>query len=124
MVEKTIELTEEQMKRVEQLEARGITIGDAIDMLYDLEENLKNYSNTYIDNKIADAHVEKASLEAELKKIEDEIEIYRKLKDSSLDLNQKKEILEKEYSALDDSYEMKAQQFKRNISWANDFFKF
>ena len=37
---------------------------------------------------------------------------------------EKKEILEKEYSALDDSYEMKAQQFKRNISWANDFFKF
>ena len=36
MVEKTIELTEEQMKKVEQLEAHGISVGKAIDMLYDV----------------------------------------------------------------------------------------
>ncbi len=124
MVEKTIELTEEQLQKVEQLEAHGISVGKAIDMLYDVQDNLKEYTNDYLDNKIADANAEKASLEAQLKKLNNELAVFNKLKDTSLDYNQKQEILEKEYSPLDETYEMKVQKVKRNISWAHDFFKF
>ena len=124
MVEKTIELTEEQLQKVEQLEAHGISVGKAIDMLYDVQDNLKEYTNDYLDNKIADANAEKASLEAQLKKLNNELAVFNKLKDTSLDYNQKQEILEKEYSPLDESYEMKVQKVKRNISWAHDLFKF
>ena len=124
MVEKTIELTEDQLKRVEQLEANDISVGQAIDMLFEVQDKLRVQSNNYIDDKIAEANAEKASLEEQIKKIDDEIVIFNKLKDTSMDFNQKQEILEKEYGSLDETYEMQVQKTKRNVSWARDFFKF
>ena len=66
----------------------------------------------------------KKSLEEEMNKIDQELEVIDKLKDDSLDLSQKKEIIEKEYGALENSYEMKVQSVKRNINWGKEFFKF
>ena len=101
MVEKTIELTEEQLEKVETLEANGINVGEAIDMLFKIKEDV----------------------EVNAPKYENEIDVISKLKDTTLDVEQKREILEKDYSDLK-TYDDQTQAFKRNISWARDFFKF
>ncbi len=124
MVEKTIELTDDQLKKVEILQSNGIGIGDAIDMLFKVKEDVAIQGNKFFDTKIAQATEEKTALEEEIKKIDEEIAIFNKLKDTSLDFEQKQEILEKEYGNIDDSYEVQVQNAKRNISWAKDFFKF
>ena len=44
-----------------------------------------------------------------------------KLKDTAYDFEAKEKILEKEYAAIDDSYEMKVQDHKRVIKWGKFF---
>jgi len=50
--------------------------------------------------------------------------LYNKLKDTSLDVDKKIEIIEKDYSALGNTYEMQVQTVKHNVSWLKDFFNF
>ncbi|MDO5859595.1 hypothetical protein [Methanobrevibacter sp.] len=124
MVEKTIELTEEQFKKVELLEAQGIEVGDAIDMLFKFKEDVLVLSDNFIDQRLTKANEEKAVLEEKMNEIDEEIAIYSNLKDTALDVEEKQNILEQQYGDESKTYEIRAQDAKRKISWARDFFKF
>ena len=57
----------------------------------------------------------------ELDRINREIDVVEKITDNSLDYDSKMKILEKEYAAIDDSYEMKVQTHKHGIKWGKFF---
>ena len=71
-----------------------------------LEEKMKNS-----DEDVSD----------ELDRINREIDVVEKITDNSLDYDSKMKILEKEYAAIDDSYEMKVQTHKHGIKWGKFF---
>ena len=124
MYEKTIKLTEEQNKKVEILEAQGIEVGDAIDMLFKFRDDVLVLSNDFISQRLSQANEEKAELEEKMNDIDEQIAIYSKLKDTALDIDEKQTLLEEQYKDNTKTYEIKAQDAKRKISWARDFFKF
>ncbi|WP_405304423.1 hypothetical protein [Methanobrevibacter sp.] len=99
MVEKTIELTEEQLEKVETLEANNISVGEAIDMLFKIKEDIELNAPT-----------------------EDDIDLLSKLI-TSVKSSEKEKIVEKEYTESK-TYDDQIQKVKRNISWSRDFFNF
>ena len=119
-----IELTEEQLKKVEILQNNDIDVGSAIDMLFEIKEKSSLKEAEYLNSKLDQANKEREELQNKLEKVNREISLYSQLKDTSLDVDQKLKILEKDYGEVDESYEMKVQSVKRNINWTKDFFKF
>lgn len=105
-----IELTDEQAKKIDILNENGIEVGEAIDMLFEM-------NNTFIDNKIIKAQEEKAELEEKLSQIDDELSLFNKLKDTSLDSSQKQKIVEKEYGTIDKTYDESVQDAKHKFKW-------
>lgn len=97
-----IELTPEQEEKVEILKSNGISVGQAIDMLFEAKEET---SSLFEELDVAMA-------------------AYDKVKDTALDYETKQKILKKEYEDSEKTYEMIVQDVKHSISWANDFFKF
>ena len=87
----TVELNDEQFERYQIMEENGLSVGEAIDLIFYLRDHygVRN-----------DQH---------------------KLKDTAYDFEAKEKILEKEYAAIDDSYEMKVQDHKRVIKWGKFF---
>ena len=120
----TAELTDDQLKKFEIMKEHDMGIGDAIDLIFDLREELKLNNEELLEDRLSELNDKKKSLQEEMNKIDQELEVIDKLKDDSLDLSQKKEIIEKEYGALENSYEMKVQSVKRNINWGKELFKF
>ena len=103
MAKMEIELTEEQLEKVKQLEAHDISVGDAIDKLFEMREKAL----------------------PEIAQIDDaEIGLFEKVKENALDVDNKAEILDENYGDADKTYEMKVQDVKHKISWAKDFFNF
>ena len=117
----TVELSENQYNKFEVLKEKGIGIGEAIDMLFNLQEELESQNNEYFDNKVKEASIKKEELESELSKVNKELDVLGRLKDTSLDYEQKQEILEKEYATIDESYEMEVQARKHQFSWLKNF---
>ncbi len=109
-----IELTDEQAKKVETLQKNGVSVGDAIDMLFEMNNDL-------LDDKIDSATQRKAELEAELAVIDEEISTFSKIKDSSLDSSQKQKFVEKHYGADDKTYVDEVQGRKHKFKWSNLF---
>lgn len=105
-----IELTDEQAKKIDVLKENGIEVGEAIDMLFEM-------NNTFIDNKIIKAQEEKAELEEKLSQIDEELSLFNKLKDTSLDSSQKQKIVEKEYGTIDKTYDESVQDAKHKFKW-------
>lgn len=105
-----IELTDEQAKKIDILKENGIEVGEAIDMLFEM-------NNTFIDNKIIKAQEEKAELEEKLSQIDEELSLFNKLKDTSLDSSQKQKIVEKEYGTIDKTYDESVQDAKHKFKW-------
>ena len=97
-----IELTDDQLERVKHLESKDISVGEAIDMLFEAKE--KTFS--------------------ELEAIDEEISLVSIVKDSTLDVDSKAENLEENYGDADKTYDQKALEYKRRLSWAKDVFKF
>lgn len=95
-----IELTEEQMKKVEILESKDIDVGQAIDLLFGLQDEILNY--------IEENH-------------EDE-NIFEKLQDTGFDLKIKQEILKKQYTETE-TYDRTILDAKHKIKWS-EYFKF
>ena len=93
-----IELTEQQMKRVEELEAQGINVGKAIDMLYDVKDE-------------AFSQMEKMGF-------------LDRLRSNTMDADNKAKELDENYSEGEKTYEVQVQDVKHKVSWAKDFFKF
>lgn len=102
MAKMEIELTEQQMERVKELESKNISVGDAIDMLFEMKEMAL----------------------PEIESFDKEMGIVEKVKETALDVESKAENLEENYGDADKSYEMKVQDVKHKISWAKDFFKY
>lgn len=90
-----IELTDEQMEKVKQLEAQNITVGQAIDMLFELKE-----------------------------KALPEIEKLEKSGLFEVDVDAKAENLDENYGDSEKTYEMEVQDLKHKIKWSKEFFKF
>ena len=90
-----IELTDEQMEKVKQLEAQNITVGQAIDMLFELKE-----------------------------KALPEIEKLEKSGLLEVDVDAKAENLDENYGDSEKTSEMEVQDLKHKIKWSKEFFKF
>lgn len=98
-----IELTEEQLKKVEILKENDIDVGQAIDMLFEVKEKALSDIDTFDDDKIG---------------------LIEKIKENTLDVETKAEHLGENYGEGELSPEMQVQEFKHKIKWARDFFKF
>lgn len=103
MAKMEIDLTDDQMAKVKELDEQGIGVGDAIDMLFEVRE-------------IALPEIEAID--------KDETVLFNKLKDVALDVDEKTELLDENYSEAEKTYEMKVQDAKHKVSWAKDFFNF
>ena len=112
MVKMEIDLTEEQMDKVNELQEHGLNVGDAIDMLFDLKE-------TFADTKLNQAQDKKDKLEEELAKIDKEISMYNQMKEGSLDPSLKVKIIEKEYGTIEKTYDESVQDAKHHFKWTN-----
>ena len=110
-----IELTDEQAKKVESLKKNDIGVGDAIDMLFEM-------NNVIVDNRIDAATQQKAELEKKLAEVDEEISLFTKLKDSSLDSTQKQKIVEKEYISIDETYDKSVLNTKHKFKWSKAIF--
>lgn len=94
-----IELTDEQLEKVKQLEAQNISVGQAIDMLFEVKEK-------------ALFEIEKIEKSGLIDKV------------SNINVNNKTENLEENYGDSEKTYEMEVQDIKHRIKWSKDFFKF
>ena len=98
-----IELTQEQEEKVKILMENGVTIGEAIDTLFELKEKTLPEIESIADEQLG---------------------LLDKIKETSLDVDAKAEALDENYGETDKTYELKAQEIKAKVSWANDIFKF
>ncbi|MDO5831272.1 MAG: hypothetical protein Q4Q14_00410 [Methanobrevibacter sp.] len=98
-----IELTQEQEEKVKILMENGVTIGEAIDTLFELKEKTLPEIESIADEQLG---------------------LFDKIKETSLDVDAKAEALDENYGEADKTYELKAQEIKAKVSWAKDIFKF
>ena len=118
-----IDLTESQAEKVQLLKENGIEVGEAIEMFFDMRDVVSESTNQILDLRIQKANEEKAELEEKLAKIENDLSLFDKIKDGTIDSAQKQKIVEKEYTETK-TYDDQIQKVKRNVSWSSDFFKF
>lgn len=102
MVKMEIEFSDSQYEKVKQLEENGISVGDAIDLLFEAKD-------------------ETLSMMDEL---DEDIKFFEKIKDATLDVDNKAEILDDNYGDAEKTYEMKVLDVKHKVKWGRDFFKF
>ena len=118
-----IELTDEQFEKVKILEENNISVGEAIDIIFEMKDNITKHSGLYLDSRIARAEEEKAELEAKINRIEEDLSLFEKLKGTALDVNEKQKLVEKTY-IQEESYDQTLQNAKHNVKWSTKFFKF
>ena len=118
-----IELTDEQFEKVKILEENNISVGEAIDILFEMKDNITKHSGLYLDSRIARAEEEKAELEAKINRIEEDLSLFEKLKGTALDVNEKQKLVEKTY-IQEESYDKTLQNARHNVKWSTKFFKF
>lgn len=99
MAKMEIELTDEQLEKVEILKENDIDVGQAIDMLFEVKDKL-----------LSDVQEDKGLMD--------------KIKDNTLDIDSKAENLEENYGEGTLSPEMQVLEYKHKIKWAREFFKF
>lgn len=102
MVKIEIELTDEQFDKVKQLEEQGISVGQSIDMLFEVRDETLS----------------------QIERIDEDMSLYEKLKDTAFDVDDKQKILNQQYGEPEKTYEMRIQDTKHKISWGRDFFNF
>ena len=102
------------MEAVKNLEERGLTIGDALERLVEIQDAALKTGDDLLNNKINETEQKKASLEKALSMATEELNILNKLKDTSLDFKEKQAIFENEYANIGDDYQSKVQQLKQN----------
>ena len=118
-----IELTDEQFEKVKILEENNISVGEAIDILFEMKDNITKHSGLYLDSRIARDEEEKAELEAKINRIAEDLSLFEKLKGTALDVNEKQKLVEKAY-IQEESYDQTLQNAKHNVKWSTKFFKF
>ena len=118
-----IELTDEQYEKVNALKDNGMSIGDAIDALFEMKDAVALQTDKIIDNKLEEVNREKAELEERLSKLDEDISIFTKLKDNSMDVHQKQKIIEKDYGIPIQTYDESVQDAKHKFKWTKSIFK-
>lgn len=118
-----IELTDEQYEKVNVLKDNGMSVGDAIDALFEMKEAVALQTDKIIDNKLEEVNREKAELEARLSKLDEDISIFTKLKDNSMDVHQKQKVIEKDYGIPIQTYDESVQDAKHKFKWTKSIFK-
>ena len=113
----TAELNDEQFKKFEIMKENGMEIGDAIDLIFNLRDEFELNNDELLEERLAILNEKIPALEDEMGKVDQELGVIGKLKDTALDFEAKNEVLEKEYAAIDESYEMKVQAQKRGLKW-------
>lgn len=130
--EVTVELTDEQFKHYQIMEENGLSIGEAIELIFYLRDQYGTRNNQLLEDRLEQLITKKSRLEEEmeksdndvseeLEKVNKEIDVVRKITDDQYDYDAKAKILEKEYAPIDDTYEMKVQAHKRGIKWGKFF---
>lgn len=118
-----IELTDEQAQKVEILKENGIEVGEAIEMFFDMRDVVSESGVLIVEKKIEEANKEKAELEQKIEKVDNDISYLNKIKDNSLDITQKKKIVEKEYGITKTkTYDEEVMDTRHKVKWSN-FFK-
>ena len=97
-----IELTDEQLEKVNHLESEGISVGDAIDKLFEMKEMAL----------------------PEIESFDEDIGLIDKVKETAMDVDGKADNLEENFGDSQKTYEMQVQDMKHKVKWAKDFFKF
>ena len=113
----TAQLNDEQFKKYEVMKENGMEIGDAIDLIFNLRDEFELNNDELLEERLAILNEKKQALEDEMAKVDQELGVIDMLKDTALDFEAKNEVLEKEYAAIDESYEMKVQAQKRGLKW-------
>ena len=113
----TAQLNDEQFKKYEIMKENGMEFGDAIDLIFNLRDEFELNNDELLEERLAILNEKKQALEDEMAKVDQELGVIGKLKDTALDFEAKNEVLEKEYAAIDESYEMKVQAQKRGLKW-------
>lgn len=128
----TAELNDEQFERYQIMQKNELSIGEAIDLIFYLRDHYGVRNDQLLEERLEQLILRKSELESEmensdkdlssdLSKIAAEMDVLEKLKDTTYDFEAKEEILEKEYAAIDETYEMKVQAHKRGIKWGKFF---
>ena len=128
----TVELNDEQFKKYQIMQENKMTIGELIDLVFYLRDHYGARNNQLLEDRLEELTNKKQALEEKMKnsdedvsdeldRINREIDVVEKITDNSLDYDSKMKILEKEYAAIDDSYEMKVQTHKHGIKWGKFF---
>ena len=128
----TVELNDEQLERYQIMQENGLSVGEAIDLIFYLRDHYGVRNDQLLEERLEQLVIKKSKLEdementdkdltPELEKVTAEMDVINKLKDTAYDFEAKERILEKEYAAIDDSYEMKVQAHKRGIKWGKFF---
>lgn len=92
-----IELTDEQIEKLESLSKDDFDFGKAIDEFFETREIVSKKIEELENNPSLAAHL--------------------------LDVENKSENLEDNYGEGEETYEVKINQIKHNVSWAKDFFR-
>lgn len=98
MVKMEIELTDEQFEKVEILKSHDVDVGQAIDLLFGLQDEI-----------------------TEILKEEQGNDIIDKITDAGFDSKIKQELLKKNYDE-EKTYDVQVQEHKHTLKWS-DFFK-
>ena len=136
----TAELTDEQFEKYQIMKEYNLEIGDAIELIFNLHDQLGLRNEELIEERIEELLAKKESLEEEIRevegsndkkeslndeviKIDQELGVIEKLRDNRLDYDAKAEVLEKEYATIETNNELKVLKQRRGLKWADFFYK-
>ena len=118
-----IEFNDEQMEKVETLKSNGISVGEAIDILFDMKNQISDNSAIFIDKQISDVNKQKEELQQKMDEADKKLDLFTKLKDNTLNVEQKQKLVEKEYLAHE-TYDKRVQDTKHKFKWSKRIFDF
>lgn len=101
MTKMEFDLTDEQIEKVKELEENGISVGEAIDLLFEVKDEAIK----------------------QMDKIDENMDIATQIA-TSRDADKKIELMEKAYAESEKTPEMRIQDVKHKVKWGRDFFRF
>ncbi|WP_458403720.1 hypothetical protein [Methanobrevibacter sp.] len=96
-----IELTDEQIEKLQSLSKDEIDFGKAIDEYFAAREQISK----------------------KIEKIEKHPSFSEKIVDNAMDIENKAEHLDENYGEAEETYEVKIKDVRHSVSWAKDFFR-
>ena len=103
----TVELNDEQLERYQIMQENGLSVGEAIDLIFYLRDHYGVRNDQLLEERLEQLVIKKSKLEdemektdkdltPELEKVTAEMDVIKKLKNTSYDFEAKEKILEKE----------------------------